>query len=82
MLTLGEVMTQRKIVHTNKNTTFDAWKALCAQEFSRRGVVLEVSPLRMLHAWEGGDTPYGWVDFLCRQEQMKARTIAMKRDNP
>ena len=84
MLKLGEnTMTQRKIIHTNKNTGFEAWKVLCSEEFAKRGIEpVEVSALRMQHAWEGGDTPYGWVDFLIRQREMQARTKQMRRDNP
>ena len=74
--------TERKIVHTNKNTGFEAWKDLCSQEFSKRGMEpIQVSHLRMLHAWEGGDTPYGWVDFLCRQKLMQERSAHMKALN-
>ena len=49
MLKLGEnTMTQRKIIHTNKNTGFEAWKVLCSEEFAKRGVEpVEVSALRM-----------------------------------
>lgn len=75
--------TERKIVHTNKNTGLAAWKDLCNEEFSKRGMEpIQVSDLRMLHAWEGGDTPYGWVDFLCRQKLMQERSIYMKALNP
>jgi len=36
----------------------------------------------MQHAWEGGDTPYGWVDFLNRQSILQARNNQVRRDNP
>jgi len=52
-------------------------------EFSRRNMLpLELHPKRHLHGWESGDTPYAWVDFLVRQDQMQKRSRDMKRDNP
>jgi len=73
---------QRKIVSTNKNTGFEAWKVLCNEEFAKRGIdTIDVSHLRSLHAWEGGDTPYGWVDFLIRQKAMQERSKRMRMFN-
>jgi len=72
-----------KTVHTCKNTSFQDWKDKVMEEFSRRKVLpLELHPKRHLHGYEGGDTPYAWVDFLLRQQEMQKRTAAMKRDNP
>ena len=74
---------ERNIVNTNKNTTFEDWKSMCAAEFVKRGVKqTNTSHLRMLHAWEGGDTPYGWVDFLNRQQILQERNARVRRDNP
>jgi len=74
---------QRNVVHTNKNTTFEDWKLMCAAEFAKRGFkYINPGHLRMLHAWEGGDTPYGWVDFLNRQQVLQVRNAQVKRDNP
>jgi len=74
---------QRNIVHTNKNTTLENWKLMCTAEFVKRGYE-QINPgnLRMQHAWEGGDTPYGWVDFLNRQKILQDRNAQVRRDNP
>ena len=74
---------QRNVVNTNKNTTFEDWKKLCSAEFIKREYKpIDPGHLRMLHAWEGGDTPYGWVDFLHRQRILQERSIQVRRDNP
>lgn len=74
-------MTSR--VHTCKNTTFQEWKDMVFAEFSRRKVLpLELHPKRHLHGYESGDTPYAWVDFLLRQQEMQKRSMQMRRDNP
>ena len=77
------IKNQRNIVHTNKNTTLENWKLLCTAEFVKRGFK-QINPgnLRMQHAWEGGDTPYGWVDFLNRQKILQDRNDQVRRDNP
>jgi len=74
---------ERNIVNTIKNTTFEDWKSMCKAEFVKRGFK-QINPgnLRMLHAWEGGDTPYGWVDFLNRQRILQERNAQVRRDNP
>jgi hypothetical protein len=83
MSVIGKNADQLRIVHTNKNTGLEAWKALCIEEFAKRGLEpIEVSALRMLHAWEGGDTPFGWVDFLVRQQAKQARMKLLKMANP
>jgi hypothetical protein len=70
-------------VHTFKNTSFQEWKDMVMAEFSKRAMLpLELHPKRHLHGYEAGDTPYSWVDFLVRQDAMRKRTVAMKRDNP
>ena len=70
-------------VHTFKNSTFQEWKDMVMAEFSKRSMLpLELHPKRHLHGYEAGDTPYSWVDFLIRQDAMRKRTVAMKRDNP
>jgi len=74
---------KRNVVSTNKNTSFEDWKKLCTAEFFKRGYeIINPSNLRMQHAWEGGDTPYGWVDFLNRQSILQARNNQVRRDNP
>ena len=72
-----------KKVPNNKTVSFTEWKDLVLLEFSRRGVLpLELHPKRHLHGYEGGDTPYAWVDFLLRQQEMQKRSAMMRRDNP
>lgn len=77
------IVNQKKKVFTRINTSFEEWKQLCAKEFVKRGFEpVDPGHLRMLHAWEGGDTPYGWVDFLNRQRILIERNIRVRRDNP
>lgn len=77
------IVNQKKKVFTRINTSFEEWKQLCAEEFIKRGFEpVDPGHLRMLHAWEGGDTPYGWVDFLNRQRILIERNIRVRRDNP
>lgn len=75
--------TIRNKVPTIKNTSFEDWKLLCDEEFERRSYQrVNISPLRTLHAWEGGDTPASWVDFLNRQRILQERNVCIVRDNP
>lgn len=70
------------IVSTYKNTSFADWKALCEIEFTKIGKRPPFPDLRQLHGWEGGDTPYGWCDFIVRQAEQQKRSAEVKRDNP
>jgi hypothetical protein len=73
----------RKDVPIIDNIGFKEWLALVLKEFDKRGMQpLQLHPKRHLHGYEGGDTPYAWVDFLVRQQEMQRRSIAMRRDNP
>jgi hypothetical protein len=70
-------------VFTRLTTNFVEWKHLCSKEFAKHGIdPIDPGHLRMLHAWEGGDTPYAWVDFLIRQDALKKRNANIRRDNP
>jgi len=73
----------KKVVHTVKNTSFEQWKVLVDDLLAPKNIQLkDIHPLKLLHGYEGGDTPYGWADFYVRQVAMQARTINIKRDNP
>lgn len=68
---------------TCANTNLVDWKNLVLQEYAKRNMQpIEIPALRMLHSWEGGDTPYAHVDFTIRNKILRERTIQVKRDNP
>ena len=71
------------VVNTYKNTNFDDWKNMVMKEFAKRDMVpISITPLRMLHSYEGGDTPYSWCDHIVRQDILQKRTIMITLDNP
>jgi hypothetical protein len=73
----------KTVVYTNINTPFDEWKIMCNTLFIERHFdASNINPLKYLHGYESGDTPYGWTDFIIRQYKMQERTKQIKRDNP
>jgi hypothetical protein len=77
------MVVEKTKVSTWKNTNLTEWTQLLHVELAKQGAPeLQVSDLRVKHAWEGGDTPYGYADFLVRQRFFQKRTADIKRDNP
>lgn len=72
-----------RIVHTRKNTNFRDWMAMVNAEMLKMGSNPEdVSALRHKHAWEGGDTPWGWADHVTRKLQAEKRRLIVQQFNP
>ena len=60
-----------RIVHTFANTSIADWKEMVRAELDGSDVVFESIPaLKFLHAWESGDTPYGFA-YMVKYQQAR-----------
>lgn len=74
--------TEKRIVQTRKNTSFEVWRSAVLVEFEKLGVdPAGVTHLRLLHAWEGGDTTQGFAQHVAFNNKLRARTLLMKQLN-
>lgn len=73
----GEVSTAPKVVFTNKNTDFDTWKKMMHYELMKEQVDINIpNRLSVLHAWEGGNTPYNFAqECVNRIRKAKSRLV-------
>lgn len=73
----------KRVVHTCKNTNFKDWMAMANAEMLKMGTNPDdISALRHKHAWEGGDTPWGWADHVTRSLRTEKQRIFMRQFNP
>ena len=62
---------EQRIVHTSANTSIADWKDMVRSELDGSDVVFEsIPPLKFLHAWESGDTPYGFA-YMVKYQQAR-----------
>jgi hypothetical protein len=69
-----EKITPPNIVYTRKNTTFEGWKQLVADELHKQQFEAEIRHINLLHGWEFGETPYSFVQkYISRARKIAAR---------
>ena len=69
-------ITPPRVVYTRANTSFADWKAMLADALVGTDIdPTTLSPLGLLHAWEGDDTPTNYADTLKRRLARKDRIV-------
>jgi hypothetical protein len=64
---------KRNTVHTRKNTTLAAWTHMLTACLAGTGIL--PTPLGLLHAYEGEDTPGNYADQLIRRERRRKNVV-------
>ena len=75
--------TEKRVVHTRANTSYEKWHELVLLEYAKLGVdPSTVTALREKHAWEGGDTTQGWATHVWNNNKLRERSKEIRMLNP